>query len=121
MSLKALAKSLTAFLIVPTSSATFTSAAEVVSLFSVTLTLNKETTSAAEVKVALDVGTIKKAVSDFAKAFSDMNTYISQQTKYDATTKKAAPLQGDRPALAVQSSLRRLFTDSSTASSVYAR
>jgi len=66
----------------------------------VTLTLNKETTSATEVKVALDVGTIKKAVSDFAKAFSDMNTYISQQTKYDATTKKAAPLQGDRPAQA---------------------
>jgi flagellar hook-associated protein 2 len=87
----------------------------------VTLTLNKETTSATDVKVALDVGTIKKAISDFAKAFSDMNTYISQQTKYDATTKKAAPLQGDRPTLTVQSNLRRLFTDSSSASSAYAR
>jgi len=87
----------------------------------VTLTLYKETTSPAEVKVAQDVGTIKKAITDFAKAFSDMNTYISQQTKYDAATKKAAPLQGDRPTLTLQNNLRRLFSDSSSASSTYAR
>ncbi len=87
----------------------------------VTLTLYKQTASPVEVKVAQDTATLKKAVSDFAKAFSDMNVYISQQTKYDATAKKGAALQGDRATLALQSNLRTLFGDSSSASLVYSR
>ncbi|HEX6707077.1 MAG TPA: flagellar filament capping protein FliD [Albitalea sp.] len=87
----------------------------------VTLTLSKETTSPVEVKVAQDTATIKKAIGDFAKAFSDMNGYITAQTKYDATTKKAAALQGDRGTLALQSNLRSLFLDNSSASLVYSR
>jgi flagellar hook-associated protein 2 len=87
----------------------------------VTLTLYKQTTSPVEVKVAQDTATLKKAVTDFAKAFSDMNVYINQQTKYDAASKKGAALQGDRATLALQNNLRSLFTDSSSASLVYAR
>jgi flagellar hook-associated protein 2 len=86
----------------------------------VTLTLSKETTSA-QVNVAQDTATLKKAVADFAKAFSDINTYISAQTKYDASTKKAGPLQGDRATLSVQSTLRGVFLDNGTASAVYSR
>ena len=87
----------------------------------VTFTLSKETTSPVEVKVMADIGTQKKAIADFAKAFSDINAYITQQTKYDATTKKAGALQGDRSTLTLQSNLRSLFLDGSSASLVYAR
>ena len=86
-----------------------------------TLTLNKETTSPVDVKVALDTTTLKKAIGDFAKAFSDANGYIATQTKYDAATKKAAALQGDRATLTLQSNLRRIFLDNSSASLVYSR
>jgi flagellar hook-associated protein 2 len=87
----------------------------------VTLNLNRETTSAVTINVAQDIGSIKKAIGDFAKAYSDISGYIGAQTKYDATTKKAAALQGDRPTLTLQSNLRSLFSDSSSASLVYAR
>ncbi|MFL6665152.1 MAG: flagellar filament capping protein FliD [Rhizobacter sp.] len=87
----------------------------------VTLTLAKETTAPVDVRVALDTASLKKGIADFAKAFSDMNTYISAQTKYDAATKKAAALQGDRPTLSVQSSLRNVFLDASSASASFAR
>lgn len=86
----------------------------------VTLNLTKEGITS-EVKVAQDTTTLKKAISDFAKAFSDINGYITTQTKYDAATKKAAALQGDRGTLALQSNLRGLFLDNSGASNVYAR
>lgn len=86
-----------------------------------TLTLAKVTTAPVEVKVALDKGAISKAVSDFAKAFSDINGYINTQTKYDPASKRAAALQGDRATLTLQSSLRGVFLDSSSASSVFSR
>ena len=87
----------------------------------VTLTVSKLTTAPVEVKVALDNGTMTKAITDFAKSFSDINSYITSQTKYDAATKKAATLQGDRPTLTLQSNLRSVFLDNSSASLVYAR
>jgi flagellar hook-associated protein 2 len=74
-----------------------------------------------QVTVAQDTAGMKKAIGDFAKAFSDINTYIKAQTKYDATTKKAGTLQGDRATLSVQGSLRTLFLDNSSASAVYTR
>jgi flagellar hook-associated protein 2 len=87
----------------------------------VTLTVNKATTSAVDVKVGLDTVAQRKAITDFAKAYSDMNAYIAAQTKYDATTKKAAALQGDRATLTLQSNLRSVFTDSSMASLFFTR
>ncbi len=87
----------------------------------VTLALAKETASAVTVNVGLDTTTLRKAVSDFAKAYSDISGYITSQTKYDAATKKAAALQGDRPTLTLQSNLRSVFLGSSGASSVFAR
>lgn len=87
----------------------------------VTLTLNKETTSAVAIKVAPDTATLKKAIGDFARAYSDINSYIAQQTKYDPVTKKSAALQGDRPTLTLQSTLRGAFLGTSSASAVYSR
>ncbi len=85
----------------------------------VTMTLSKVTTAPVNVSVALDTSSLRKAVSDFAKAYSDMNAYIASQTKYDATTKKAATLQGDRSTLTLQSNLRNVFMGSSSASSTF--
>lgn len=87
----------------------------------VTLTLSKQTTAPVDVKVSLDSATLKKAIGDFAKAYSEMNAYIATQTKYDPATKKAAALQGDRSTLTVQSNLRNVFIDSSSASAAFAR
>lgn len=86
-----------------------------------TLTLTKVTATPVDVSVALDAATLRKAVTDFAKAYSDMNGYITAQTKYDATTKKSAALQGDRSTLTLQSNLRGIFLSSSAASSTFAR
>ena len=87
----------------------------------VTLTLAKVTASPVNVTVAQDTTSQRKAIADFAKAFTDINSYILTQTKYDAATKKAAALQGDRATLTLQSNLRSIFDDSSTASLTYAR
>jgi flagellar hook-associated protein 2 len=87
----------------------------------VTLTLAKVTASPVSVTVGLDTTAQRKAIADFAKAYSDINTYILAQTKYDAATKKAAALQGDRATLTLQSNLRSIFEDNSSASLVYAR
>lgn len=86
-----------------------------------TLTLAKVTTTPVEVKVAQDNAAMTKAVADFAKAYSDINGYIATQTKYDAASKRGAALQGDRPTLTLQSNLRSVFLDSSSASAVFAR
>ena len=87
----------------------------------VTLTVNSVTTTAATVAVGLDTATQRKAIADFAKALSDVNSYISTQTKYDATTKKAATLQGDRATLTVQSTIRAMMVGSSGASGSFSR
>ena len=87
----------------------------------VTLTLAKLTTAPVQVKVSLDNATLTKSIADFAKAFTDINGYITTQTKYDAASKRAAALQGDRPTLTLQSNLRSVFLDSSDASTVFTR
>jgi flagellar hook-associated protein 2 len=87
----------------------------------VTMTVNKVTTSPVDVSVSLDTGSLRKAINDFAKAFTDANAYITKETKYDEATKKAAALQGDRVTLTLQSSLRSLFVDNSMASTAFTR
>ena len=85
-----------------------------------TLTLAK-VAPAVEVTVALDKASLKKAVTDFAKAYSDVAGYIAQQMQYNATTKKSGPLQGDRATLGLQGQLHSLFTGTTGGSTVFAR
>ncbi|MCD0418436.1 flagellar filament capping protein FliD [Rubrivivax sp. JA1024] len=86
-----------------------------------TLTLNKTTTSAVEVKVNADDEAVTKAVDTFVKAFNQLASYIAEQTKYDADTKKGGTLQGDRTTVSLQSQLRNVINEGSSASSVYGR
>lgn len=87
----------------------------------VTLTLLKTTTSAVGVSVAPDDEAVKTAVTNFTKAFNDLAAYIRDNTKYDAASKTGGTLQGDRTALGIQSQLRGVINEESTASEVYSR
>lgn len=85
----------------------------------VTLTVSKVTTSAVQISVGIDKDSMKKAVTDFVKAYNDISKYVAQQTKYDPDTKTAGDLQGDRATLSLQSQLRNALTQSSGASTVF--
>lgn len=93
---------------------TFTDAIEGVSL-----NVAKVTTSAAQIQVGPSNDTFKKAINDFVKAYNDINTYLSAQTKYDPDTKTAATLQGDGTTLSLQRQLRSAITLPSGASSTF--
>jgi len=84
-----------------------------------TLKLNKVTTSAVDVGVTQDTDAMKKAITAFTTAYNNLNTLIKDQTKYDATTKKAGTLQGDSAAISIQSRMRAILSQTSGASSVY--
>ena len=87
----------------------------------VTLTLNDETTAPVTVSVKPDTEAIKKTLQDFAAAYTELAKLIATDTKYDAATKTAGPLQGDSAVIGLQSRLRAMMGATSGASSVYAR
>jgi len=86
-----------------------------------TLTLLQETTGDVEVTVAADTDAVRTAITSFVKAFNDVAGYIRDQTKYDEATKTGGTLQGDRIVTTMQSQLRGLFNQDSSASSVFSR
>lgn len=86
-----------------------------------TLTLLSETVAPVNVDVADDAEGVKTAVGAFVKAFNDLASYVRNQTKYDPDTKKGGPMQGDQTLLGLQSALRGVINQGSTASSQYER
>jgi flagellar hook-associated protein 2 len=86
-----------------------------------TLTLAKTTTSAVDVSVASDTASAKTAVTDFVTAFNNLAGFIRTQTAYNADSKTAGALQGDQSTLALQSQLRAVLNEGSTASSTWSR
>ncbi|MDE2401581.1 MAG: flagellar filament capping protein FliD [Burkholderiales bacterium] len=88
-------------------------------LSGISLTLNKVTTSPVAVTVAQDNTSITKAITDFATAYSSMSNLLLADTKYDAGSKTAGPLQGDSTAVGLQSQFRSLVGSTSNASSMY--
>lgn len=89
----------------------------------VTLTLSQTTATGKPVQVAVGVDSeaMKKALTDFAKAYTEINKYIVEQTKYDPDKKVASPLQGDRATLTLQSQLRSMIGATGAASTAFAR
>jgi flagellar hook-associated protein 2 len=87
----------------------------------VSLKLNKVSTTPVDVSVATDTDTLKTAITDFAKAYNDLATYLTNQTKYDPTTKASATFQGDSAMNSLRSGLRALGTSSSGSSSTLQR
>lgn len=85
-----------------------------------TLTLKTTNTSAAQVTVGKDTAAMRSAVDEFVKSYNAINTYLRDQTKYDATTKVAGKLQGDSAARSLQNQMRSLTQMTSGASAGYA-
>lgn len=86
-----------------------------------TFQLGKLTTDPIDVTVTTDTEAINKAITDFAKAYSDLSTYLMDQTKYDAASKTGGPLQGDSTATGLLARLRAGLNQPSSASATFPR
>ncbi len=86
-----------------------------------TLKLNKVNASPVDVSVASDSETLKTALTDFAKAYNSLATYLTNQTKYDSSTKTAATFQGDSAMNALRSGLRAFASGNAGSSSTFKR
>lgn len=82
-------------------------------------TATKELATPATVSVSLDTDAMRSAINTFLSAYNDLAKYIATQTRYDADTKTAGALQGDRATLSVLSQLRSVITAGSGASSAF--
>ncbi|AYH43110.1 flagellar filament capping protein FliD [Azoarcus sp. DN11] len=78
-------------------------------LTGVTLTLTKETTTAARLAVADDPSAASNALGAFVKAYNDANNAIKNLTAFDPNTRRASTLTGDSTARSIQSRLRGLI------------
>lgn len=86
-----------------------------------TITLLQTTTSAVEVSVAPDTEAIKTNINSFVSAFNDAARYIRDQTAYNADSKTGGTLQGDHLVNSLQSQLRNIMNQSSSASGVFSQ
>lgn len=86
-----------------------------------TLTLNEPTTTAVTVNVKSDTEAMKKTLQDFAAAYSELAKLIATDTRYDAASKAAGPLQGDGAIVGLQNRLRAMLGATSGASTTYTR
>lgn len=86
-----------------------------------TLQLGATTTTPVEVAVTVDKDAVRKSIDEFVTAYNDLATQLGELTKYDAASKAAGALQGDRAAVNLQMQLRSLIAGTSGASSVFAR
>lgn len=83
------------------------------------LTLAKTTTSPVTINVGTDTSAMRKTVTDFVTAYNDIARYLAQQTNYDEASKTAGALQGDRTAVGLESKLRQMVQQASTASTAF--
>ena len=86
-----------------------------------TMTLLKATTGNVDVSVVDDTASVKTAVTDFVTAFNTLASFIRTQTAYNADAKTGGPLQGDSATLALQSQLRGVLNEGSSATSTWSR
>lgn len=85
------------------------------------ITLLKTTTIPASIAVSQDKDSIKKLVTDFTTAYNAVNALLRDQTKYDAGSKTAGPLQGDSTAVGLQNQLRSIIGGTTSLSSSFGR
>lgn len=86
-----------------------------------TLTLGKPSATPVTVTVNRDTEAVKKNITAFADAYNETVKFLRDQTKYDAGSKAAGTLQGDRTAAMLQNQLRSIMGATSGASSVLKR
>ena len=86
-----------------------------------TLNLLKTTTANVDIGVATDTASVKTAVTDFVTAFNTLASFIKAQTDYNADNKTSGVLQGDQSTLALQSQLRAVLNEGSSATASWSR
>lgn len=84
-----------------------------------TLNLAATTTTPTTITVTSDTDSLKKAMTDFATAYTAVMALITTDTKYDATTKTSGVLQGDSAILSLQRQLRALAGGTTGASTTF--
>jgi flagellar hook-associated protein 2 len=85
-----------------------------------TIQLQQVTALPVEINVSTDVDAIKKNVQAFVDSYNVLSANLATATRYDETTKKAGPLQGDATAVGLQNALRGMMR-SVTSSSPFER
>lgn len=87
----------------------------------ISLTLGKVTTSPVQVNAKQDDTSIRKALDNFVKAYNDLNTLLTNQTKYDPNSRSSAPLQGDSAAVSLRTQMRNELGMTTGASATFGR
>lgn len=72
------------------------------------LTLLQTTTAPVEITASTDAASMSSAVQSFVSAYNALNQMLNAATKYDATTKTGALLQGDATTVGLQNAIRTL-------------
>jgi flagellar hook-associated protein 2 len=75
----------------------------------VTFQLLTTTTSAVSIAVIPDTGSMTQSVQAFVDSYNNLNKTLAESLKYDDTTKRGGPLQGDRSATQLQAQLREML------------
>lgn len=86
-----------------------------------TLSLTSRSAAPVTISVTQDTDAVKAGIDAFVKAFNGIATYLKSQTRYDAGSKVAGPLQADRTAISLQGRLRAVLNQASNASQKYSR
>lgn len=68
--------------------------------------------TAANLNIATDTAAIEASVTAFVKAYNDLNTTITNLTKFDDVTKKGSVLTGDGTARSIASKIKSTLTGS---------
>ena len=72
----------------------------------VTLSLKKVTATPVEIGVGSDQEATKATLDKFITAYNELNKLLAEQTRYDAASKIAGPLQGNSVAVRIQQQIR---------------
>lgn len=85
----------------------------------VTLTAKKVSTDAQTIQVANQNGAVVSRIQDLAGSYNTLVDTIAQQTAYNKTTNKRAPLFGDSGVQAIASQLRQTLTAMAPSNTTY--
>jgi flagellar hook-associated protein 2 len=88
-------------------------------LSGISLTVGKVTSGPISVSIGQDTTGITTAITDFANAFTSLNSLLRTNTKYDEGSKSGGTLQGDSMAVSVLNQFRSLFSSPSLGGSTF--
>ncbi|MEJ6007236.1 flagellar filament capping protein FliD [Paucibacter sp. AS339] len=91
------------------------------SIQGLTIGLVKTTSSEVTLSIGADKEAIKKTINDFMTAYNTVATLMRDQTKYDAGSKTAGPLQGDTSVVSVNFQMRTVASGSTTLGGKFTR